>query len=532
MFLFCLSLAQAQTPWAPQGAASKPPASASITGRVLRADGVALPKAAVLLLPEARGAEVQAVRVRSNGTFEFAEVPPGRYRLAAERSGFVRQVYGQRGGGPGVMLDVQPGQRVTGIELRLERAGVISGNVTDEDGEPVEGVPVYAQRVRFVAGGFQRVSNARTARTDDLGNYRLPGLAAGFYYVRAAGRAEGAVGIGGPTSAVSYAPSYFPGVPTREEAQRVQVRAGGEAARMDLRIRATVTYTISGIIVDGKSGGTAKNYSIGFSSGGGTALRSVDRGDGTFEIRGMEPGEYHLVGVVQEGSGPSRRGYQRVVVSDSDVRVVIEIGRTAVVRGKARVNDDEPFSFARIGLLLSPDDENAVRPSGEIKEDATFQIENVPEGEYQLDLALRTGDFYLQRVTCGGEDYTTRKMTLVADQVADDCELVLARDGATVAAVVRESDKPTQGMMVLAIPQAPEMRRVARHTFTAQSDANGVAQLRGVIPGEYYVFAVAPSDDAPYFDVAFAERNRAAAVTLTAKPKEQHTVNLKVSEPK
>lgn len=535
-FLFAapnVLFAQAQAPAAQPGAApGKPAAPASVTGRVLRKDGAPLPKATVSLLPEARGAEVRAVRVNSSGVFEFAEVAPGRYRLAAERNGFVRQTYGQRGGGPGVTLDIQPGQRLTDIELRLERAGVISGNVTDEDGEPVEGVQVFAQRVRFVAGGFQRINNARTARTDDLGNYRLPSLAPGYYFVRAAGRAEGSVSIGGPPAAISYAPTYFPGVPTRDEAQKVQVRAGAESPRIDLRVRTAATYTISGIIVDATAGTSPRRYSFGFSSGGGTALRSTDRNDGTFELRGIEPGEYTILGVVNPESGPSRRGYRKVFVSDSDVRVVIEIGRTAELRGRVRRDHQDSISLAGLSLQLAADDESSVSSFTQIKEDATFQAEGVPEGEYRIDLSGRTDDVYLQQITCGGQDYTNRKIALVADQVVDDCEVVLARDGATLNAFVADSEKPAQGVVVVAVPQSGELRRRARNTVTGQTDVNGFAALRGLIPGEYYVFAVAPSDDAPYYDVAFPERNRETAVTLTAKPKEQHALSLKVTEPK
>lgn len=527
--------AQTQPSAAPSQSKSginQPPAAASVSGRVLRRDGTPLPKATVSLLPEARGAEAQAVRVDSNGGFQFAEIAPGRYRLAATRNGYVRQVYGQRGGGPGVTLDLQPGQRVTDVEIRLERAGVISGNVTDEDGEPVEGLPVFAQRLRFVAGGFLRVSTARTGRTNDLGDFRLSGLAAGFYYVRAAGRQEGSVGIGGPPSAVSFAPSYFPGVPTREEAQKVQVRAGTEVPRIDLRVRYSPTFTISGIIVDAKAGSVASNYSVGFSSGGGTATRSVDRGDGTFELRGNEPGEYNLIGMVHEAAGQVRSGYRHVVVADSDVRVVIEVGRGAALSGRARMGDDQPFSFARIEVRLAADDENAVRPRGEIKEDGAFAVEEIPEGEYRIDVGTRTSESYLKRATCGGQDYTNRKIKLVADQKVEDCEFLLARDTALLNAFVTDGEKPAQGVVVVAIPQSPELRRSARNTVTAQTDVNGYVQLRGIIPGEYYVFAVEPSEDAPYYDLEFPERNRETAVSLPAKPKEQHAASLKVTEPK
>jgi hypothetical protein len=66
--------------------------------------------------------------------------------------------------------------------------------------------------------------------------------------------------------------------------------------------------------------------------------------------------------------------------------------------------------------------------------------------------------------------------------------------------------------------------------LTAQVAADGAFHLNGIVPGDYYVFAVEPLDDASYFDPEFPERNRNRAERLTAKAKEKHALNLKVSE--
>jgi len=510
-----------------------PPAKhpAKVMGRVLRAeDGRPLSKATLTLFADGRPAEPFSARTLADGVFEFAEVPPGRYRLRAERTGYVAEVYGARGGGPGIPLVLEPGQQVNRIEFRLQRAGVISGTVTDEDQEPVEGVTVRAERIRFSPGGHQQTVSARTTRTDDLGSFRLYGLAPGSYYVKAGGR-EG-VSIGG-VAAVGYTAAYYPGVAIPEEASRVQVTAGAETRRVDVSVRAGKTYTVSGVIVDATPAAGRKNYSIGFASGNSLAIRSLEPQEGSFTLRGIEPGEYTLVAMVSRDAGPldspGRRGYRSVKVVDSDVSVTIEVGRSAEVRGEVRVEEAGEFSLRGLSVRLRPESENGVSGTGTVEEDGTFRVTDVPEGNYVFELQGREDEVYLKEARCAGEDRVVQPLALVADQVVDRCELTLARDVARVDGVVLgKEEHPVRGAVVVLIPRDPVRRQIPRHTATAQTDASGQFSLRGVISGDYFAFATMPTEDAAYYDLEFPNRNRDKAEAITVEPSEAHTLGLKL----
>jgi len=503
--------------------------SGKVSGTVWRAeDGVPLKKATVTLMPEGRGMEAVAVRTDANGKFEFPEVSPGRYQLRAQRSGFVAAIYGRRGSGPGLTINVEPGQHVEKLEFRLERAGIISGTVMDEDNEPVEGVQVRAMRVRYSPGGRERLTTARSDSTDDLGNYRLPGLAPGTYYVQAGGRGEG-VRIGGPPSTVSYAGSFYPGVASREEAHTVEVTSGNETPHVDLAVKSTPTYSISGVIVDAKSGGGVRRYDVGFGSGGAMAFTSVNRDDGTFIMRGMEPGEYNLIGRVFDlDTGAPRQGYRSVKVVDADVRVVIEIGTAATVRGEVQPADDKPMKFSGLFVALQPVEEGGMSPSGVIDEKGKFIVSNVPPGKYSVELASRERDVYVKKVRCLGQDIMAGGLELRTSQTVEDCTLTVARDVGAVSGAVTHEDKPAEGMLVVLIPVEMERRKLERHLSTAQTDSNGMFEMRGVVPGDYWAFALVPSDDAIYYDLEFADRNRERATKLAVKPSEAHSLSLKV----
>ena len=533
IFLFALRAAEAQmgaggAPREPRPVLSGLPGK--VSGTVLRAeDGSALRKTVVTLAPEGRQMEAVATRTDGNGSFIFPEVSAGRYRVRAQRNGYVGQLYEQRGGGPGTTVIVEPGQTVEHIDFRLERAGVLSGMVMDEDNEPVEGVEVRALRVRYLPGGRERLVTARTARSDDQGNYRIPGLTPGAYYVQASGRAQG-MRFGGVTSAVSYAVTFYPGVSSREDAQLVEVTSGNETSRIELTLTSTPTYSIHGVIADGKSSGGFRRYNIGFAGGGGTGVMNIDRNDGTFVLRGLEPGEYNLIGQVFERDGPPRSGYRSVRILNADVQVVLEIGAVAAVQGDVRADDGKPMKFAGMMIRLQASDERNVSPSGAIDEKGHFAVANVPAGQYSFQLGSRDRDAYLKEARCRGQDVLTSALTLNAAEVLDGCTLSVARDVGKVIGEAKQDDKLAEGMAVVLIPVEMERRKMARHTSTAQTYANGRFEIGGVVPGEYFAFAVASAEDTPYYQLEYAERNRESATRISVKPNEAKSLELKVTK--
>src|SRR5437773_942516 len=78
--------------------ATKPEDLGSIEGQVLNAaTGEPLKKASVTLRALNGRGQTPAVSSDTSGRFSLTGVEPGRYRLFAERNGFVRQEYGARG---------------------------------------------------------------------------------------------------------------------------------------------------------------------------------------------------------------------------------------------------------------------------------------------------------------------------------------------------------------------------------------------------------------------------------------------------
>ena len=80
----------------------------------------------------------------ADGHFRVEKVVPGRYRIFLEKAGLVG--VNQRGFKSDVnVVTVQAGQSVD-LLFRMLPTAVISGRVTDEDGDPMSGVRVIAFR--------------------------------------------------------------------------------------------------------------------------------------------------------------------------------------------------------------------------------------------------------------------------------------------------------------------------------------------------------------------------------------------------
>ena len=119
----------------------------------------------------------------ADGDFQFEDVEPGRYVLVTEGVGFMPTEYGVEGPEEsGTSIELKPGQHRTGVVLTLAPKHVVCGRVTDEHGNPLSKVEVYA--FHHLKGSMWLTGGIYTT-TDDEGSYRLPDLEPGEYFLQA-----------------------------------------------------------------------------------------------------------------------------------------------------------------------------------------------------------------------------------------------------------------------------------------------------------------------------------------------------------
>ena len=245
-----------------QAAAS---ATGGITGRVV-ADGTNAPIAGarVLVFPAGRptgpmGPPPQAI-TDQDGRFAFGKLAPGEYRLDVQKTGFapLNEPMTQPR-----TFTVAAGQPLS-VDLRLQRGGVISGRVLDARGEPMTDANVMAMRRRPAPPNGVRQPRLLLApirgpqQTNDLGEFRIAGLAPGEYVV-AATRPRFSFGFGGPgvppPSSASGAhttlvPTFYPGTADQAGALVVTVAAGAEVGNVVFTMQSAPAFRVSGIVLD------------------------------------------------------------------------------------------------------------------------------------------------------------------------------------------------------------------------------------------------------------------------------------------
>ena len=564
----------------------------SIAGHVAAADnGKPVKRARVMLTaPELRGA--RTVVTDASGAFEVTELPAGRYTVAVSKSGFIALSYGQRrplqGGTP---LQLPEGQQLKGIDFRLPRGGAIAGRIVDEDSEPIPGATVRVMRYQYLQGD-RRLVPVGTAQTDDRGSYRVWGLMPGDYYVSATarglgglagfgsngggpdpgaagrgargggngpGRAGGgdaaggrdAVGrLGGALAAllaaqgddepVAYAPTYFPGVGSVNEAKPVTLGISQEMLDITFGLQLVRTARISGRVVnsdgtpitagnialtpEGATGGRAQ---IGVRFGG-----RIER-NGAFTLTNVPPGRYTLRARGADSDHP-QYAQQPLSVGDGDVvDLVVMLTPGATIAGTIvfeAAQQQPEMTQVRVSAQ-AVDQMELGNPGGRINVDKNgrFEIDGIPAGAHLIRANAARG-WTLKSVTIGGHETIDTPIDLRSGQRLTDVTIAFTSKLSQVSGTVTgEQGLPTTDCTVLAFPSDDRLwRPQSRHIMTARPDQNGKYQIKGLPPGDYYMAIVDPAVQGEWFDPAFLEEHRRGATRVVIGDGDVKTQDLRL----
>ena len=296
----------------PQGPAATPAATPgearerrpALTGRVVGEGGEPVPEVAVSAVSRGAGGSMRTPFTAvsdEGGNFRIAGLDPGLYQVVASMPGLVLE-FDPATGRPGNAY--RPGEDVT---LRLVRGAVITGAVTDQQGQPLVQLTVRAVRVRDLDGtAAPNYPFTLEDRTDDRGVYRIYGLRPGLYVVYAGGYSNSpapSIGNGGD------APTFYPSG-TRDTAAEVSVRGGQEAAGIDIRFREEPGRRVTGTVesAGGFFGDPGTSLSLTYASTempAGYAYVNANASERSFSFEGLADGEYdaQATAFTREGSG-------------------------------------------------------------------------------------------------------------------------------------------------------------------------------------------------------------------------------------
>ena len=114
------------------------------------------------------------VAADGEGRFFFRDLPRGRFELSASAPGYLKaNPFGaRRAGGTSQAIELQDGERLKDITIAMWKPAEISGEITDEAGEPLPNAQVFAMPV-LPGSGEARFGQTRGDVTDDRGVFRF-----------------------------------------------------------------------------------------------------------------------------------------------------------------------------------------------------------------------------------------------------------------------------------------------------------------------------------------------------------------------
>jgi hypothetical protein len=510
----------AQDPDDPQQQPTGPRAKCAVEGKVVNAvTGEPLRKAVLVLRRnENRNRSEFSGESDAEGRFALKDVSLGRYTLWAERAGYVSMQYGARGAGrSGTTMSLDAGQRVKDVLFRLTPQSVIAGRVVDEDGEPVPYVQVQAMRYGYHEGRKQLMP-ADSAQTNDLGEYRLFGLAAGKYYLSAThggSRIAWSTQTPGNEPETGYAPTYYPGSNDPSTAAPIELGAGVIVRGVDIPLVRTRTVRVRGTLTNAVSNRPPRRAMLmllprdsqfGFPLTGGN-MTQLDDPKGRFELRGVAPGAYTLVANVWEDEKHYSARTQVDVGNVNVEGVNFTISEGAEIPGSIKVEGNSGANLGDVRIFLEA---RAFMPFGggasaSPKEDGNFRLANVSPDKYRVRLYGLPEDFYLKGIRMGDEDVLENGLDL-SSAAAGSIQILLSPQGGQIEGVVHGSNQqPVAGATVVLVPES--RKRSQDHLYAqGTTDQYGRFRLRGIAPGDYKLFAWEDVEPGEWQDPDFLKR--------------------------
>jgi protocatechuate 3,4-dioxygenase beta subunit len=484
---------------------------------------------------------MRRVMTGEDGRFEITGIAKaGQGNIEAWKPGYSspRHIKTDRFRGMGTLqpIVVEPGADVT---IRLTPEATIAGQVVDENGEPIEGLPV---ELVFEAAqeGRRILREQNRATTNEEGRFRFANLSSGRYFV-VAGPSEEVASRNDAKghTALGYPAGFYGGGSDSSTASPIDLTAGRHAD-LDMRLALEPLFHMTGTITGSPRSGRPdlRILNAARQRVGQTYLQNTDREfqiallpRGSYTIRSAASGDEKkecAVAVKHVDLTRDMLGLHLAMAPCATIPANLHFERTAdkdlqssvAHNGDEIVDRRDPFG-ARINLYLKDDPNpfSRFRGQAEKADDPTVQsIRDVEPGAYRVEV-LPYGGLYVESVQSGLTDLEREDLIVAEGAAVAPIEVRLRDDGAQLEGKIKGGDD--DGLAVaIAIPEKSE--RLAKIAMSQ----DGKYRFVNLAPGMYRIVAVDRVDDFAYAERDVMAKYLAQSQEVNLRPNEKATADL------
>jgi hypothetical protein len=468
----------------------------------------------------------------TDGRFVFQNLRPGKWNLSAEKSGSPAEVY-QGDEGYSTAIAVGPGVDTAHIVFPLSPPGILSGTVTDDQGDPVRQAQVLLFR-KGVTLGQLTTENAGGQQTDLAGEFSFGSLRPGKYYVAAVARPwyarnffgnfeinRRAFSAGQPSTEavqhddrdVAYPVTYYGDSTDSAAAEPVSVQEG-EEARIRINLRAEPAWRLT--IPDGAGHGVG----IEISGPDGVPVSfpaQVTSNGKQSEVLGVPSGLYtiRLMGKVSPSKIVDVTGDQ--TIDFSDVAPIVLTGHLTW--------EGPPTQDAHPAFVYLKGEHRMNFAGGVVATDGSFHIDensSLAPGRYRILLQNSHG-FVIRSVQAQGARYANGILKIAGDEPVN-LSITATSNLAKIDGLALRGNAPCPAALILLLPANGNPEAIRRD----QSDSDGTFTLPEVLPGRYTLVAIDNGRDLAYQDPAVMAKYLAQGQSVEVPLKSQSRLTVPV----